>query len=399
MKFVIFHGSFSNPESNWFPELKEKLQALGQEVLAPKFPTDDYDKLTKKGPVNQSLSSWLKTFKKEVLPKINKGEKLCFIGHSLGPVFMLHLVLKYNLSLDCAIFVSPFMEDIKNDSWQFYQVNKTFYKNNFDFKKLKKLIPLSYTLYSDNDPYVDKKYSLDFANKLKSSSIVVNKGGHMNAEVNLNEFPLVLELCKSRLDLNLYQKYLAHRKELYDIDYIKGTTEEVIYIKLRDVFDEGIFKFRNLRRSGFCTFYTALSFWNTQSGYLQEARKAARRIKSFIRVFVLDNIKDLNKPLLREQIKLDLNYGMSCYLVMWNDLKNIKCEPDFGVWDDEYLCIVEVKKNQTPKHLRLSSRKTDIEKGNQWKGQILKKAVQVINADKDLDDFILKHNKPPHHHC
>ena len=98
---------------------------------------------------------------------------------------------------------------------------------------------------------------LEFAEKMHSSKIKVKHAGHLNSEVNLNEFPLVYELCKSRLDLNLYQKYLAHRRELYGIDYVKPT-EEVIYLNDSSFTDEGIFKFRNLRKGGFCTLLTSL---------------------------------------------------------------------------------------------------------------------------------------------
>ncbi|MDP3988435.1 MAG: hypothetical protein Q8P80_04820 [Candidatus Levybacteria bacterium] len=52
MTFVIFHGAYGNPEENWFPQLKEELEALGQKVVVPKFPT----------PQNQNLESWMKVF-------------------------------------------------------------------------------------------------------------------------------------------------------------------------------------------------------------------------------------------------------------------------------------------------------------------------------------------------
>ena len=66
----------------------------------------------------------------------------------------------------------------------------------FDFKKLKKLIPVSYVLYSDNDPHVSSAFSLEFAEKLGSKTILVKNGGHLNAESGFTSFPLVLELCK-----------------------------------------------------------------------------------------------------------------------------------------------------------------------------------------------------------
>ena len=113
MTFVIFHGSFGSPDENWFPELKERLENIGQIVLIPKFPTPD----------NQSLKSWLDIFA-DIKKKFKKNEQLCFIGHSLGCLFILHAVQKYNLFLDSAIFVNPFLE--KLDKPKFDQINSTF---------------------------------------------------------------------------------------------------------------------------------------------------------------------------------------------------------------------------------------------------------------------------------
>ena len=201
MIFVIFHGSFGTPEGNWFPELEEQLEALGQTVLSPQFPVEDYDLFTEKGqkqkPQNQNLENWLEFFSKNILPKLKKSEKICFVGHSIGPIFILHAVNKFQITLDSAIFVSPFMEpSTKHTPWQYQLVNSSFYKTDFDFNKLKKLIPVSYTLYSDNDPYVDKKYPIDFARRLRSKLILVKGGGHLNAEAGYTKFPLVFELCK-----------------------------------------------------------------------------------------------------------------------------------------------------------------------------------------------------------
>ncbi len=189
MRFVIFHGAFGDPQSNWFPELKEKLEVLGQPVLAPQFPADDWNEITISGPQvkprNQSLENWMEAFEKNVLPQIKKNEKLCFIGHSLGPLFILHIVERFSIKLDSAIFVSPFLDKL-NKNWQIDHVNDSFYKTNFNFEKLRKLIPVSYVLYSENDPYVDKNHSMLFAKALDSSLIFVKKAGHMNSEVNLN---------------------------------------------------------------------------------------------------------------------------------------------------------------------------------------------------------------------
>jgi uncharacterized protein len=211
MKFIFFHGAFGSPQGNWFPQLKVNLESLGQEVISVQFPVENWDEMTKIGPtfnpINQNLKNWLHTFEKKVLPQIKRGERLCFIGHSLGPVFMLHIVEKFNIQLDSALFVIPFLEELPSkDSWQFDIVNGTFYRTDFNWEKLKKLIPVSYVLYSDTDPYVPAKRPFEFAQKMGSSLIVVKGGGHLNDEVKLFNFPLVLELCKTRLNMTEYIK-------------------------------------------------------------------------------------------------------------------------------------------------------------------------------------------------
>lgn len=388
MKFIIFHGSFGHPEENWIPELRDSLLALGQEVIVPKFPVDDWDEVCKRGPGHeakrQSLSNWLNVFEKEVLPMINEDDKLCFVGHSIAPVFILHVVNKFNLQLDSAVFASPFLDDIGGDHWQFKIVNETFYVHNFEWDKLRKLIPTSYVLYSDNDPYIDQKFFLDFGAKMKSSMIMVKRAGHLStSSANLNEFPLLLELCKSRLDLNLYQKYLGHRRELYGVDYIKNS-EEVIYLKANEIFDEGIFKFRNLRKHGFCTLFTKTEFWDTQSLYMSECRKAAKRMKDLTRVFVVSDVSELSRPLLHEQVSLDIQSDIKVYFVMETDIVKVIDQPDFGVWDYEYLCVVDPIDNEA----MLSSRKSDIDNGKLWEQQILKTATRIARYPDDVELFI-----------
>ncbi len=395
MKFVIFHGSFGHPGEHWLPQLKEQLELLGQDVIVPTFPCEDWDEMVKTGPSfvakKQSLENWYRVFEKEVLPKIKKGEKLCFVGHSLGPVFILHVVLKYNIKLDSAIFVIPFMNRVVTPYWQFDTVNKTFYKSDFDFEKLKKLIPVSYVLYSNNDPYIRPEYPKLFAKRLDSSTILIKQAGHMNAAVNLNEFPLVYELCKSRIDLSLYQRYIEHRHQLFATNYLKGKHEEIIYLRPEEIFDEGLFHFRNLGKKGFCTFYTGLKFWDTQGPYYEEARKAAKRIKDFTRVFVVEKTSDLKRKLLLKQIREDLEAEIKIYLVMLEDIVKDVREWDFGVWDKDYVCVVRFNKEKQVE-VKLSSRRTDIGEAEKWENIILKKAVRINNSGKDVIAFIKNHS-------
>jgi len=390
MQFILIHGSYGSPERGWLPQLKERLQSFDQKVFAPQFPVDNWDEVTLRGKdedtQNQTLSAWLDTFKDLVTQKLDLNQPICIVGHSLGPLFVLHALEKFNLKLDSAIFVAPFLSKL-NKSWQIDTANQTFYKTDFDFSKLKQLIPHSYVLYSESDPYVDKEYSLEFADKMGSSLIPVKNAGHMNSEVNLNEFPLVLELCKSRLDLSLYQKYIAHRKDLYEIDYTSHESEEVVYLNPEDVRDEGIFHFRNLQKGAFCTFFTGTEFWDNQSTYMVSARQAATRTQSLTRVFVVNQVKDLSNKHLIDQIDLDIQAGMHVYLVMYSSLKDDIKQPDFGIWDDEYRCLVTFDKNNQVSEIQLSSRKEDLELAKSWKEIILSKATRITDIN-NIQSFI-----------
>lgn len=393
MKFVIFHGSFGHPQEHWFPQLKESLELLGQEVLVPKFPCEDFDELTKAGPNSslryQSLEGWYKVFEKEVLSTIKKSEKLCFVGHSLGPLFILHIVEKYNLKLDCAIFVSPFMNKL-NKAWQFDLVNETFYKTDFDWDKLKKSIPVSYVLYSESDPYVDKTHPTLFAKALDSSFIFVKKAGHMNGAVNLNEFPLVFDLSLTRLDLSMYQRYIKHRSERHASDFLKENKQQVIHLKPEDIFDEGKFHFSNLSYSGFGTFPTWVVDWDPNSQYYQDCREAAKRVGNMTFVFLVKNLSELNRKIVREHIKLHLQVGINVYLCLLKDIKDKIKEVDFGNWDQDYICTIHWGDDNKMRDIVLSSKKEDLERGRADEKLILQKATRIYNSTKDIDNFIKK---------
>ncbi len=395
MKFVIFHGAFSNPESNWFQELKEKLEALGQTVIAPRFPVEDWNRFTRKGTSvpsqYQNLYNWMKVFENEVLPKILGKEKICFIGHSLGPVFILHVVDKYNIKLDSAIFVSPFMDELKlHKLWQFDHANKTFYKTDFDFEKLQKLIPVSYVLYSENDPYVEKAHPLLFAKVLGSSIIMVRRAGHLNSEVNLNEFPLVFELCSTRLNLSIYQRYIAHRRELYNLEYERVKPEATIKLKPTEIMDEGVFHFKYLKQEGFCTFPAWQAKWDPRDKYYTDGRRAAKRMKNFIRVFMVRYKKDLKNPKLLDQIKLDIDGSIKVFLCLLDkEIEGKVKDLDFGIWDNEYLCVIHYNDNwKKMEEIVLDSRSTNLKKAKGWQKLILNKSVRIYNSQEDIEDFV-----------
>jgi predicted alpha/beta hydrolase family esterase len=202
MKFLIMHGSYGSPEENWFRWLEKSLKNEGHEVILEQFPVDDWDEVTNITPAKiseftpkQNLTTWEKFFVANIIPKIG-DEPFYFIGHSSAPIFMLHMLEKYDFKLAGAIFVSPFFNIPDRPAiWQFYPANKTFYSYDFDFAKIKsQILGKTYVVYGDNDPYVPQSEPPLFANKLGSELIMVPNGGHCGSI--FKEFPLILSLLK-----------------------------------------------------------------------------------------------------------------------------------------------------------------------------------------------------------
>ncbi len=208
MKYLIIHGSFGSPQSNWIPDLKEKLEKNGLFVVAPQFPVNTWEEITVSGPkvrpTKQLLDNWLATFSS--LNFWDKREEWCVVGHSIATTFMLHLLEHFNLKFNCAIFVCPFYEKL-HKSWQVDLVNESFYSYNFKFPQLKKQIGISYALMSNNDPYVDAKYSQNFISNIGAHLIVIKDGGHLNSEMEITKLPILFELCMSVLSVHTFKKH------------------------------------------------------------------------------------------------------------------------------------------------------------------------------------------------
>ena len=181
MNVFIIHGSFGSPEENWFPWLKEELEKLGHRVFVPVFPT----------PEGQSLDVWKKAFEKY---KQFLEEETIFVGHSLGPAFILNLLEGLNKPVKAAFFVAGFVGSLNNP--EFDELNKSFADRVFAWEKIKENCRQFFVFYSDNDPYVPKEKAEELARNLGISPILVKEAGHFNDVTGYTKFPVLLEKIK-----------------------------------------------------------------------------------------------------------------------------------------------------------------------------------------------------------
>ncbi len=204
MRFFILHGSFGSPDDNWFPWLKAKLENFGHEVLAPRMPVEDEESFTaavvtdpSTPATNQNLTNWLKAFE----PYLKQADsETVFIGHSLAPAFILHLLQKINTPVKACFFVSPFL--CLGAGGAYDAVNKSFVETSVDWDKITSHCNAFYLFWGNNDPYVSRQDFETFQKALQAAAtkrgipvkvIIIPQGGHLNAEFGYREFQLLLE--------------------------------------------------------------------------------------------------------------------------------------------------------------------------------------------------------------
>ena len=200
MKVFIIHGSFGNPEGNWFPWLKKELEIVGHEVYVPQFPIEDYEEFARQvennpkiTPENQTVDNWMQAFE----PYMEKIDiETVFVAHSLGPAFVLKILEKIQKKVRACVFVSGFIGELPGNP-VYNAANSTFFKTPINWNKIKSLSDSYYLLASDNDPYVPSQFLRGFAEKLGVKLKIVSGGKHLNAEAGYVKFPRILDIIKS----------------------------------------------------------------------------------------------------------------------------------------------------------------------------------------------------------
>ena len=177
MNFIIIHGVYANPESNWFSWLKKELESKGHKVIVPKFPT----------PLGQSLESWSRVIKKY---ESNVGGETALIGHSLGAAFILSYLEGSGKRIKAAFLVAGFHKLLASP---YDEINKSFVGGKFDWEKIKNSCRNFFVFASDNDQYIPLDLSKELAQNLGAKLKVIHKGGHLNMQAGYSKFPDLLD--------------------------------------------------------------------------------------------------------------------------------------------------------------------------------------------------------------
>lgn len=178
--YLLLHGSFSSPFSNWLPWLRKELENRQLTVYTPDLPS---------GVGFQNYENWEKIMKCYVECGLINEDTIIF-AHSIAPVFICKFLIKNKIKVKRLIFVCGFNNYLGiNEDYD--AVNESMYYE--DIERIHDYCDNIICFYSDNDPYVKYEVEKDFASKVADKEIVIPGGGHLNSESGYEKFKELLE--------------------------------------------------------------------------------------------------------------------------------------------------------------------------------------------------------------
>lgn len=178
--YLLVHGSFGSPFSNWIPYLRKEIEDKNFEVYTPDFPT---------GVGYQNYENWSKLLKTYVDANIINENTIIF-AHSIAPIFICKFLVENKIRVKRLVFICGFNNYLGIDK-DYDTVNESMYFDNLS--DIKNYCSDIVCFYSDSDPYVKYEAEKEFADTITDNHIMISGGGHLNSESGYTEFTELLK--------------------------------------------------------------------------------------------------------------------------------------------------------------------------------------------------------------
>lgn len=181
-RIILVHGWGGSPKSDWFPWLSRELDKFGYEVIVPAMPETNAPE----------IETWVNNLARVMgTPDIDTY----FVGHSIGCQTIMRYLETINTSVGGAIFVAGWFNLENMESEEEEKIADPWLKTVVDLEKVKKVLPQSTLIISDNDPYGAFEENKEKFSPLITKQVVLLGRGHFNKGVE----PEILEECKLML--------------------------------------------------------------------------------------------------------------------------------------------------------------------------------------------------------
>lgn len=178
--YLLIHGSFGSPFSNWIPYLRKEIEDKNLKVYTPDFPI---------GVGYQNYENWSKLLKTYVDTNIINENTIIF-AHSIAPIFICKFLVENKIRVKRLVLVCGFNNYLGINK-DYDAVNESMYFNNLS--DIKNYCSDIVCFYSDNDPYVKYEAEKEFADTITDNHIMISGGGHLNSESGYTEFAELLK--------------------------------------------------------------------------------------------------------------------------------------------------------------------------------------------------------------
>lgn len=182
----IVHRWEGGSHDDWRPWLAAALVDRGYDVLALDMPDSD----------EPDIGKWVHHLEKIVE---NPDDETFFIGHSIG----CQAILRYletlpqkegeEKKIGGAILVAGWfnLENLEDPGAE--EIAKPWIESAINIEKVKKAMPKSTLVISDNDPYGAFEENVRRFSEFGSKIVIVPDAGHFTAKDGFLEFPLLLD--------------------------------------------------------------------------------------------------------------------------------------------------------------------------------------------------------------
>jgi len=182
-RVFIIHRWDGNPESDWYPWLKQELEKKGFQVFIPQMPNA----------TKPEIEKWVSKIKNEVR---NLDAETYFIGHSIGCQAIMRYVEKekYNDKIGIVIFVAGWFKLDNLENEEVKKIANPWLKTPFNFNAIKQKISKLTVFLSTDDPYnfINENAQI-FKNNLSAKIILEKNKGHFTKEDGIIALPEIVK--------------------------------------------------------------------------------------------------------------------------------------------------------------------------------------------------------------
>lgn len=182
-RIFIIHGWGFAPHHNFYPWLKSELEKLGYKVFVLDMPNTE-------NPVIEACVSHLRGL-------VGTPDKNThFIGHSIGCQTILRYLETISTPVGKAVFVAGwfYLENLEDSEAE--KIAEPWLTIPIDLAKVKKVLPSSTLIISDNDPFGAFEENKKKFAELGSKITVLHNAGHIDKESGYTKLPEALEEFK-----------------------------------------------------------------------------------------------------------------------------------------------------------------------------------------------------------